>query len=1045
MFRSLNIRGLIPQTVPSKVPYIENELIESSAIAFGLTETWLNKTHLQAETKIEGYELHRSDRQGRLAKKGRSSGGAAIYVRNDVDITTETLLTFSNGVIESICLHLKSLNLVIINTYRSPDNNPKSKDGTPKENHPRSTAKQLNHFLRELRKVLQSLPAPNPDVLMMGDYNLPHANWITGLCTSGASKDEQEMVSAIYNFCLEFFLVQQIECSTHRKGNTLDLLFTNNAHFVHNIEVIPSSATDHFIISFSAVYNSHTHAEKDEEPPENEEPQGFNALNFFHESIDWSSLTDKLESYDWHREFRGKDVGTMMDSFNSVCYDICAEHVPPRTTSPSPKIPNKRRSLIRRRAALKKRYITAKSQASKDSLFNKLVSIEKELQKWQANKRSDSEAKAVEKIKVNSKYFFAYAKRFSKVRVGIGPLINSQKELISKPQEMAEILSSQYSSVFSKPVSPNIQADILFPEPSADSPDSPDSPSMNNVSFSESDLKEAMDELSSNAAPGPDGFPAILLKKCSDALSPPLTRIWRKSLECGIIPSSCKTATISPIHKGKSRAVPKNYRPIALTSHLIKVFEKVIRKRIVEFMTEFVLFNKSQHGFRGGRSCLSQLLEHFDRITSLLEKGYGVDVIYLDFAKAFDKLDHYITLSKLKALGIKGSLGRWITNFLTGRVQNVIVDGHKSMLKPVISGVPQGSVLGPLLFLILMGDIDEKIRNAFLSSFADDTRAGNKIQCLADVTCLQEDLQVIYDWSDVNNMEFHCDKFDLLRYKSNLSREVQAQSHYTSYDGSVVEEKTHVKDLGITMSSDATFTEHISERCEMAKSKTAWILRTFQSRDSTPMLLLWKSLVLCHIEYCSQLWSPSTVGKTQSIELLQRSYVNCIDGMRGLSYWEQLKRLKLFSLERRRERYQVIYTWRILEKEVPNFDSTPIVASESKRRGRLCIPPPISSSATERIKSIRFATLPHKGPRLFNSLPASIRNITDCPLMNFKLALDKYLLTLPDEPLLPSLTQYRTCESNSIIDWAIHKSLKRRESYALGPLQDSWCQASTAC
>ena len=967
-----------------------------------------------------------------------------------MDLTTETLLEFSNGVIESICIHVKSLNLVIINTYRSPDQNPKSNDETSSKNHPRSTAKQLKQFLRELRKILKSLPTPTPDILMMGDYNLPHANWLTGLCSSGASADEQEMVTILYEFCLEFFLVQQIEGATHRAGNTLDLLFTNNAHIIHNIETIPSAVTDHYLSSFSAVYNSRALPETSEEPNQNESPSGFNSLNFFHESIDWSALNNDLKSYDWLQEFRGEDVCTMMDKFNSVCFDICSEHVPPRCNkSSSPKVDNKRRSLIRRRTLLRKRYLAVKSQTAKDAILEKLVQIEKDLQKWQQTKRSNTESKAVDRIKVNSKYFFAYAKKYSKVRIGIGPLINSAKELTKNSQEMAEILSEQYSSVFSKPRNGNIQANALFPDTAPNSPNSAsassDSPSLSNVHFSESDLQEAMEDLSPNAAPGPDGFPAMLLKKCSDALSPPLTRIWQKSLECGTIPNPCKSASITPIHKGKSRAVPKNYRPVALTSHLIKVFEKVIRKRIVDFMNEFSLFNKSQHGFRGGRSCLSQLLEHFDKITSLLEQGYGVDVIYLDFAKAFDKLDHYLTLCKLKALGISGQLGRWITNFLTGRFQHVSVDGQKSQSKPVLSGVPQGSVLGPLLFLVLMGDIDANVRNAFLSSFADDTRAGSKVLNQADVNCLQEDLNQIYDWSDVNNMEFHCDKFDLLRYRSSNSREAQSQSHYTSYDGSIIEEKYHVKDLGITMSSNATFTEHIAERCEMAKAKTAWILRTFQTRESTPMLLLWKSLVLCHIEYCSQLWSPSTVGKTQSLELLQRSFVNCIDGMRGLSYWDQLKQLKLFSLERRRERYQVLYTWRILEKDVPNFDSTPIVASVSGRRGRTCVPPPISASAPDRIKSIRFATLPHKGPRLFNSIPASIRNLTDCTLEEFKLALDKYLLSLPDEPLLPSLTQYRTCESNSIIDWAAHTQLKRRESYVLGHRQDSWSQASTAC
>ena len=130
--------------------------------------------------------------------------------------------------------------------------------------------------------------------------------------------------------------------------------------------------------------------------------------------------------------------------------------------------------------------------------------------------------------------------------------------------------------------------------------------------------------------------------------------VWRKSLDESTVPSFEKHANITPIHKGGSRATPKNYRPIALTSHLIKIFEKVIRKYIVAYIEENSLFNDSQHGFRSGRSCLSQLLAHYDLITSLLESGHNVDVVYLDFAKAFDKVDFNITLSKLHSLGITG-------------------------------------------------------------------------------------------------------------------------------------------------------------------------------------------------------------------------------------------------------------------------------------------------------------------------------------------------------------------------------------------------------
>ena len=207
--------------------------------------------------------------------------------------------------------------------------------------------------------------------------------------------------------------------------------------------------------------------------------------------------------------------------------------------------------------------------------------------------------------------------------------------------------------------------------------------------------------------------------------------------------------------------------------------------------------------------------------------GNGVDVIYLDFAKAFDKLDHAVTLNKLKFLGIDGPLGCWIKTFLTKRTQSVVIDGQESSPQPVISGVPQGSVLGPLLFLVLIGDIDKEVVAAFLSSFADDTRVGKGISSTADTVKLQSDLNTVYNWSVVNNMMFNSDKFELMRYENKNSKQTQSETSYLSNDGSAIKEAEHVRDLGVTLSNDATFNQHITERCELVKSKITWILRTF--------------------------------------------------------------------------------------------------------------------------------------------------------------------------------------------------------------------------
>ena len=232
-------------------------------------------------------------------------------------------------------------------------------------------------------------------------------------------------------------------------------------------------------------------------------------------------------------------------------------------------------------------------------------------------------------------------------------------------------------------------------------------------------------------------------------------------MDSGTIPLLLKTANIVPIHKGGSRGLPKQYRPVALTSHVIKVFEKVVRNHLVSYLQEHDLLNPGQHGFRSGRSCLSQLISHFDNILRILEDNDNVDVLYLDFSKAFDKVDHLITLKKLKALGISGKLGRWLQSFLTDRTQTVLVNGARSRSCHVKSGVPQGSVIGPLLFLVLIGDIDANVATSFVSSFADDTRVGRRIKTEADVNDLQADLNAIYQWAVNNNMQFNSDKLSV--------------------------------------------------------------------------------------------------------------------------------------------------------------------------------------------------------------------------------------------------------------------------------------------
>ena len=243
-------------------------------------------------------------------------------------------------------------------------------------------------------------------------------------------------------------MIQNIDCPTHKDGNMIDLVFTNNSDLIHNLTVIPAPNSDHYLINCSAVYSRATEP-KENEPKNNEnrnEEFSFHHLNFFDDTVNWDSLCDELSQYNWSREFRGMDTTGMMKRFTSVCLQIAQKWVPVRKAPPHahhnrPKIPRHRRALMRRRTQLKKRYISAKTEINRQALLQKLIHIEKDLQKSHCDQPELEERRAIEKIKTNPKFFFTFGKKFSKIKIGVGPLMNTAKKLIAAPTKMAEMLS----------------------------------------------------------------------------------------------------------------------------------------------------------------------------------------------------------------------------------------------------------------------------------------------------------------------------------------------------------------------------------------------------------------------------------------------------------------------------------------------------------------------------------------------------------------------------------------------------------------------------
>ena len=369
-------------------------------------------------------------------------------------------------------------------------------------------------------------------------------------------------------------------------------------------------------------------------------------------------------------------------------------------------------------------------------------------------------------------------------------------------------------------------------------------------------LSKAHDEQSGQASIGPDVVPAILLKECKTSLMYPLLLLMNVPLKSGVVPVAFKIGIVKPLHKaGKLRSDQAGYRPIALTAIISKIMELCLRWYILDHIEVNKILIESQHCFRMNRSCLSQLLAHHELLISHLENRHNMDTIYLDITKAFDSLDHGILMARLHTVGITGRTGIWIHNWISGREQSVLANNKLSSIRKVISGVPQGSVLGPLLFLLIINDLGKLPLSSAVSIFADDTRVSRGISSEADAIQLQQDLDTIYKWQMQINLKFNADKFVLLQ-NGHCSDIKDRYNYLTPNCNNIISREESTKDLGLHMSENGKFSTNIASLIKEVRSITAWIFRVFQSRNPKFVMFLWRTYCQSKIDYFSQLWAP---------------------------------------------------------------------------------------------------------------------------------------------------------------------------------------------
>ena len=427
--------------------------------------------------------------------------------------------------------------------------------------------------------------------------------------------------------------------------------------------------------------------------------------------------------------------------------------------------------------------------------------------------------------------------------------------------------------------------------------------------FSEDEIKNKMKTLDPKKGAGPDGISPVLLKNC-DSLALPLSRLFQKSFDAGYFPTTWKFSNLIPIFKSGDRSVISNYRGVCILSVIPKLFESIITEEVYNTYRSYM--TPHQHGFCKGRSTATNLGVYHNFLVKAVESGKQVDAIYTDLSKAFDSVCHPLLLKKLSDIGINGNYLRWIKSYLSDRRQRVLVGGELSREVVVSSGVPQGSHIGPVLFLLFINDVVSCFTHSDTLLYADDLKFYSIVD--SGINSLQGELDGFSNWCQVNCLTLNIQKCKVIRFTKSSS---PIQRDYFIGD-SKLELVTTINDLGVIFDSSLTFNAHIEQMVLKAFRMLGFIKRhTKHICDTKAISCLYNCLVRSILEYCSVVWSPFYQCYIGAIERVQNKFVKYLllkhrFPYQDLSYETRLLLCGLDSLEHRRRFAMVILLHRIV-------------------------------------------------------------------------------------------------------------------------------------
>lgn len=879
-----------------------------------LTETWLSES-------VQNAELFFTERQYSVFRCDRSSrrgGGVLIAVADNLECFRIDFVTS----LEFICIHITVdyQKLIFCVCYRSPSA-------------PAGFCNALHDALHAVRAKFTNAP-----IFLFGDFNFPGIDWSSATISTDVTLSES---SQFCTLCSEFSLTQVVTQPTRLTRTTssvLDLLLTDAPDLVSTINYM-EGISDHRLLHITLNLPARTSRNK-------------RKIIFNYGKANFTAINEGLAKFldEFVIGFELRSVNTNWCMFRNKIQELIDLHIPRKNITTNHRHPWYNQTLKRMANKKKRIFRKAKSSGKPEhwSELKEIVSKYKTAIKQAKYNFFNSTLPSM--LTNNPKAFWSIVNDHEQSEIS---LFDPQSNTIPK-RDCANVLNQTFATTFSDvSVSPypDYNCFVRFP--------------MDAVMIDYAGIVAIIKRLKLSSSCGPDNINTKVLKNTAVYSSIILSKIFEQSLLHGILPEDWKVGKVVPLHKSGDKHSPSNYRPISLTSVCCKIMEHVIYSQLVNFLESSSFFTHSQHGFRKLYSCETQLLMLTDDVHSVLDRGSEVDCVYLDFCKAFDKVPHNLLLLKLSRLNIDPNVLTWIKSFLTDRSQFVHANGFNSSSIPVTSGVPQGSVLGPLLFLIYINDLPSNLTST-VKLFADDCAVYREIKNVNDNVLLQADLDAISDWCSKWKMTLNTNKCKLMHFSR---RKITDYASYTLND-TLLETVTSYKYLGVLLTSDLTWNSHVSRVIADANRMLGYIKRNFYMTSPSVKTLLYKSLIRSKLEYAVSIWDPRTKALTNAIEAIQNRAARFIlsNYHRTASVTLMKQSLSLIPLELRRKISRLCLFFKIyhMNSYLRNALFTPATYVSSRMDHRHKVGTPFCRSA-----SYLSSFIP-KTSSEWNHLPAAV-------------------------------------------------------------------------